>query len=255
MALHGEYPAARIADGPHQITPDTPDAAAFLRSARMADGWLHPEGSNYTFVVELECDGRSGFGVYKPQRGEAPLWDFSAGTLYRRECAAWELSNLLGWGLVPPTLEREGEAGVGSLQLFVPAQDDSNYFTLREAHPERALALAVFDVLANNADRKGGHVFVGRAGGVWAIDNGLTFNTEPKLRTVVWDFAGQQVPAALLQDVERALAGLDGEAGGPLRALLSPDELAALGERMVRLLAAPVLPSPQSRRDLPWPWL
>jgi hypothetical protein len=255
MALHAEFPVARIADGPHHIAPHDAEAAAFVRTATLGDGWLHPEGSNYTFVVELECDGRSGYGVYKPQRGEAPLWDFPSGTLYRRECAAWELSMLLGWGLVPPTLEREGEAGVGSLQLFVPAEDESNYFTLRGAHPERALALAVFDVLANNADRKGGHVFVGRAGGVWAIDNGLCFNTEHKLRTVVWDFAGEPVPEALLGDVERVLAGLDGEAGAPLRVLLSPDEVAALGERMARLLASPVLPSPQTRRDLPWPWL
>ncbi len=255
MTLFADYPAARIADGPHHLAPGSPDAAPFLRTAQLGDGWLHPEGSNYTFVVALRSDERAGYGVYKPQRGEAPLEDFPPGTLYRRECAAWELSTLLGWGLVPPTVEREGDAGVGSLQLFVPSADESNYFTLREAHPERARTLAAFDVLANNADRKGGHVFVGTDGGVWAIDNGLTFHAGHKLRTVVWDFAGEPVPPGLLADVERALAGLDGEPGAPLRALLAPDEVAALGERMAGLLAAPVLPTPRTRRDLPWPWL
>ena len=256
--LHSTYDQARIQQGPHDVRPDEDFAVAFLRQAEMGEGWLHPDSSNYTFVVQLALDGQCGFGVYKPRSGEAPLWDFPSGTLYKRECAAFELARLLRWPVVPPTVVREGEVGVGSLQLYVPPAPDSNYFTLRETHREDAVRMAVFDIVANNADRKGGHFFAGSDGGVWGIDHGLTFNVAHKLRTVIWDFSGEHVPQPLLAELCCLLEALerDGRAAlGALNDLLAPEELTALGSRLGGLIADPVLPSPYSRRDLPWPWL
>lgn len=257
MPLHGKYPVAQIAQGQHNVPPGSCDAEQFLTVANIGDGWLHPEASNYTFVVALEFEGNRGYGVYKPQVGEAPLWDFPTGTLYLRECAAYEMSKALGWGLVPPTVIRDGEAGEGSLQLFVPHLDNSNFFTFGDDQREEILRLAVFDLLVNNADRKGGHCFVGPDDTVWAIDNGLTFNVTQKLRTVIWDFAGQTVPATLLVDIARV--GADLGSGRTLRMALenriAETEILALEGRISRLLADPVLPWPQSRRDMPWPWI
>ena len=136
--------------------------------------------------------------MYKPQRGERPLWDFPRG-LDRREVAAYRLSETLGFGLVPPTLAREGPYGPGSIQLFVDAEFEEHYFTLRE-RPEHRAALArlcAFDLVANNADRKSGHCLLGRDGRLYAIDNGLCFHVEPKLRTVVWDFSGEPIPGEI----------------------------------------------------------
>ena len=194
MPLYSHYPHAEIAAGRHDVPPSAPDAERFVREADIGDGWLHPYASNYTFVVRLSLDEQEGCGVYKPQTGERPLWDFPTGTLAHRECATYELARALGWGLVPPTVLREGEADEGSLQLFVPHDPDSNFFTLRDEHPEEAFRLAVLDLLANNADRKGGHCFVGPDGRVWAIDNGLTFHEEWKLRTVIWDYSDERYP-------------------------------------------------------------
>lgn len=201
MTLYQDFDHQRIASGPHDVTPTDQGAEDFVRTADIGDGWLHPRSSNYTFVVELTAGARHGFGVYKPERGEAPLWDFPSG-LYRRECAAYELAKLLGWALVPPTVEREGEAGTGSLQLFVSSGDDSNFFTLKESHRDQLFRMAVFDMLANNADRKGGHCFLGPAGELLGVDHGLTFHIQNKLRTVIWDFAGSQIPDALLADIK-----------------------------------------------------
>ena len=257
MPLYSHYPHAEIAAGRHDVPPSAPDAERFVREADIGDGWLHPYASNYTFVVRLSLDEQEGCGVYKPQTGERPLWDFPTGTLAHRECATYELARALGWGLVPPTVLREGEADEGSLQLFVPHDPDSNFFTLRDEHPEEAFRLAVLDLLANNADRKGGHCFVGPDGRVWAVDNGLTFHEEWKLRTVIWDYSGEPVPDALVADIARVAADLDsgGACTETLAALLDEAEVAALRERMRRVLAEPVMPSPRYRRDLPWPWL
>ena len=257
MPLYSHYPHAEIAEGRHDVSPSSPDAERFVREAETGDGWLHPYASNYTFVVRLSLGDREGCGVYKPQAGERPLWDFPIGTLGRRECAAYKFARALGWGLIPPTVLREGEAGEGSLQLFVPHDPDSNFFTLRDDHPEEAFRLAVFDVLANNADRKGGHCFVGQDGRVWAVDNGLTFHEERKLRTVIWDYSGEQIPDALLANIAQMTDDLnvDGPCSRALAALLDEAEMQALRERMRRVLAEPVMPSPRTRRDLPWPWL
>ena len=257
MPLQRVYSKQRIDAGPHETAPADEGAERFVREAEMGDGWLHPRSSNYTFVVELSLDGKRGFGVYKPGAGEAPLWDFPDGTLYRRECATYELSRLIGWPIVPPTVVREGDAGEGSLQLYVPSQADSNFFSMRESHRDELFRMAVFDFIVNNADRKGGHCLADADGRLWGVDHGLTFHVEHKLRTVIWDFAGQQVPDDLLHDVRCLLEMLCGDAEAPdvLSDLLSEREVDALRERVRSLLDRPEMPHPYSRRDLPWPWL
>lgn len=256
MTLYRGFDRERIVAGPHDVAPNNPDAARFVREAEMGDGWLHPRSSNYTFVVELRLEGKQGFGVYKPGAGEAPLWDFPPG-LYQRECAAFELAHLLGWGLVPPTVAREGEAGVGSLQLFIPTGEDTNYFTIREEQQAPLFKMAIFDLVANNADRKGGHIFLGPDGLLWGVDHGLTFHAQHKLRTVIWDFAGQPVPDAVLSDLRRLHASLCArdESIAALATLLTEAEVAALTSRLERFLAEPVMPHPYSRHDLPYPRL
>jgi uncharacterized repeat protein (TIGR03843 family) len=201
--------------------------------------------------VEVTDKGGSAFGVYKPQRGERPLWDFPRG-LYRREVAAYRLSEALGWGLVPPTLEREGPYGPGSIQLFVEADFEEHYFTLRE-RPEHRAALArlcAFDLVANNADRKSGHCLLGRDGRLYAIDNGLCFHAEPKLRTVVWDLAGEPIPVDVRGAARRlASQGLP----GPLADLLGPEERTALLARARAVGAADCFPEDSTGMRYPWP--
>jgi uncharacterized repeat protein (TIGR03843 family) len=210
-----------------------------------------PASSNATFLVELAMDDTIGHAIYKPLRGERPLWDFPR-ALYRREVAAYLLSEALGWGVVPLTIEREdGPFGEGSLQSFVPADFEQHYFTLREdgAHHDRLKQICVFDLLANNADRKGGHCLL-CADGIFAIDNGLTFHVEPKLRTVIWDFGGEPIPAPLLDDVRHLI---DAALPDPLASLLAPDEREALVRRGRALIAQGVFPIDHSGMRYPWP--
>jgi uncharacterized repeat protein (TIGR03843 family) len=208
--------------------------------------------SNATMFVTCEVGGTALAAVYKPERGERPLWDFPSG-LWRREVAAYMLSEELGWGFVPLTLERDdAPLGTGSLQLFVDEDGQSHYFTLRDEgrwHDELH-RLAVFDVVANNADRKSGHVLLAD-GHLWAIDNGLSFHRQPKLRTVIWDFAGEPLSAEETEALERLV-----EQGPPaaLEALLEPGECAALCQRVARLLAAGHLPAPRDDDWRPYPW-
>ena len=192
-------------------------------------------------------------GIYKPGRGERPLWDFPRG-LFRREIAAYELAQFFGWEVVPPTVLRDADYGPGSLQFFIDTDFTSHYFTFLEdeTYHQQLRRMAVFDVIANNTDRKGGHVLADRNGHLWGIDNGLCFNEEPKLRTVIWDFAGQQVPAELTADIERFIDA-DADALGPLCSLLSNDEIGAARRRAANLLDRGELPAPRSDHAYPWP--
>jgi uncharacterized repeat protein (TIGR03843 family) len=192
-------------------------------------------------------------GIYKPGKGERPLWDFPRG-LYRREVAAYELSVLLGWDVIPPTVVRLAEYGVGSLQFFVETNFSEHYFTFleREHHHPALKRLAAFDIIANNTDRKGGHVLADRDGHLWGIDNGLCFNEEPKLRTVIWDFAGESIPHSLLKDITRLLDRSPDELG-QLNELLSADEIGAMYVRAQRLVNRGELPAPRSDYAYPWP--
>jgi uncharacterized repeat protein (TIGR03843 family) len=208
-----------------------------------------PWSSNATFLVELTLNGATERAVYKPRRGERPLWDFPP-ALYRREIGAYLLSEALGWGLVPFTLEREGPYGDGSLQQFVPADFEQHYFTLREdaAHHDRLKQICLFDLVANNADRKAGHCLLCEET-IYAIDNGLTFHVEPKLRTVIWDFGGDPIPLAWLADVRRVAADLP----DALAELLGSDEHKALIARARRVADEGVFPVDASGMRYPWP--
>jgi len=189
--------------------------------------------------------------VYKPERGERPLWDFPRG-LYKRELAAWHLSQAFGWGLVPLTIERDGPYGEGSFQLFIPADFEQHYFTLRENPEHRAQLqrICLFDLVANNADRKSGHCLLGPDRVVYAIDNGLCFNVAPKLRTVIWEFADEPLPPDIVAAVTRLV-----RAGLPKRlaALLEPDERRAVLARAAALLESGRFPDGSAAHGYPWP--
>lgn len=202
------------------------------------------DASNHAFLVRTGDDR----AVYKPRDGETPLWDFPDGTLYRREVAAYRVSESLGWHLVPETVVREdAPLGIGSLQRFIDADPQEHYLTLM---PERAAdfrRVALFDLVINNADRKSGSCLLERGSGrIWAVDHGVCFHVEDKHRTVIWDFAGEPI-----DDPSRAaIAALAVE----LDDLLDPDEIAAMRARASALAAAGVFPHPpQDRRAYPWP--
>ena len=210
-----------------------------------------PWSSNATFLVELTLEQATTSAVYKPERGERPLWDFPPG-LFKREIAAYHLSEALGWRLVPPTVECEGPLGEGSLQLFVRADFEQHYFTLIE-RPElhdRLKCICAFDLLANNADRKSGHCLLGQDGALYAIDNGLCFSAQPKLRTVIWEFGGEPISPGILADVQRVVAS---ELAPSLGAGLEPDEREALLARGRALVAEGRFPARTGGRDYPWP--
>jgi uncharacterized repeat protein (TIGR03843 family) len=209
-----------------------------------------PWSSNATFLTKLTDGDDSMLAVYKPGQGERPLWDFPHG-LYRREAAAWELSELLGWGIVPETIVRDGPYGEGSMQRFVDADFEQHYFTLYEdeAHHDELRKFAVFDLLANNTDRKSGHVLLGDDGRLWGIDNGLCFHPDPKVRTVIWEFGGERIPDELLDAVRDALPKVDA-----LEHLLDAEERAAICDRGGRLLVGRRFPmADPSGRCYPWP--
>ena len=210
-----------------------------------------PWSSNATFLVNLSLDGEVAQAIYKPLRGERPLWDFGPG-LHRRELAAYLLSEAMGIDLVPPTVIRDGPLGEGSLQWFVDVDHQQHYFTIHESRVElhaRLREVAVFDIVANNTDRKSGHVLIDGHDHIWGIDHGLCFAADFKLRTVVWEFGGEPVPDPLLQPLARLAAGVPLE----IAALLDDDEVEAARERAEWIVERPVLPIDTSGRRYPWP--
>ncbi len=229
-----------------------------LQQGQLSIEGLLPNGSNYTFFVTVRADEQTTFAVYKPISGEQPLWDFPEETLALREVAAFLTSEVLGWNFVPPTIYRaEGPHGAGSLQLYIHAQPDCHYFTLKDSDADRPelRRVALFDLLINNADRKGGHVIKDQAGKVWLIDHGITFHAQPKLRTVIWDFAGQAIPDGLLADVDQLRERLESDADlkTAINGLLNPLEVSALRRRASRLLSSRRYPAPGPGRNYPWP--
>lgn len=211
-----------------------------------------PWSSNATFLVNLTLDGGpAGQAIYKPLKGERPLWDFEPG-LHRRELAAYRLSEAMGLGLVPPTVVRDGPLGEGSLQWYVDADHQQHYFTIFETRPdlhEALQAVAAFDFVANNTDRKSGHVLIDADDHIWGIDHGLCFAADFKLRTVVWEFAGQPVPPHLLAACEGLLDAMPLD----IATLLADDEVEALYERAGWLVEAGTFPVDHSGRRYPWP--
>lgn len=210
------------------------------------------DSSNAAYILRVARGGDCVWAVYKPQSGERPLWDFARG-LHARERAAFLLSEALGWGLVPPTIvRRDGPSGVGSLQYYIENDVATHYFTMYRADAathDSLRALALFDLVANNADRKSGHVLLGVDGRVWGIDHGLCFASEYKLRTVIWDFADEPLPAGLAADLEP----LADEVPDAVAALLTTSETEALRERVRRILDAGRYPHDTTGRRVPWP--
>jgi uncharacterized repeat protein (TIGR03843 family) len=211
--------------------------------------------SNAALLVTARAGSDEMLAVYKPQRGERPLWDFPDGTLCRREVASFRVSEVLGWDLVPTTVLREGPYGVGMVQRFVEHDPDDHYFTLLEHHADEFRRFAVFDVVVNNADRKGGHCLCEMTTGhIYGIDHGLTFHVGTKLRTVIWDFASEPVGDELLADVARLQRELGGALVPEFRELLHPAELDALHRRIDDLLTVGRLPEPdEGYHSVPWP--
>ena len=242
--------------------PPEPEPLALLTAGDVEVKGRLPWSSNGTFLVELRLDDPDGDGdgagagaaveraVYKPGAGERALWDYPSG-LFRRERAVYVVSEALGWGLVPETVLREGPLGMGSFQRFVAADFREHYFTLleRPEHHDALRTIGLFDLLVNNGDRKAGHCLLGEDGRLWAIDHGLCLHDEPKLRTVIWDFAGQAFPPARVDDVSRLALDPPEE----LAQLLSEDELDALVARAVGLVRRPFFPALRSHWAYPWP--
>jgi uncharacterized repeat protein (TIGR03843 family) len=217
---------------------------------------LLPYASNYTFLARLTEGDRQTLAVYKPQRGERPLWDFPAGTLAQREVGAWLVSEGTGWSLVPPTVLRtDAPMGPGSLQLFIDHDPERHYLVLMEERLESFQTFAALDVIINNADRKAGHVIEDATGRLWAVDHGISFHVDHKLRTVIWQFAGERLGPEVragLEAVGARLADPDG-LGGRLAALLSRPEAEAVLARVEALLVEDRFPAPEGDRPLPWP--
>jgi len=212
-------------------------------------------GSNYTFLVTVHHEGQETPAVYKPQKGEQPLWDFPENTLAGRAVAAYLVSEALGWGLVPYTIFREdGPFGPGSLQQFIEYNHNYHYFNLRAADKERLRPVALFDHLTNNADRKGSHVIFEKGSKrLFAIDHGLCFNVDDELRTVIWDFAGQSIPPDLLPALGRLITP-PADLVAELQPFLNPGEIEALALRAEMLVKMGTYPLPPAdRRAFPYP--
>jgi uncharacterized repeat protein (TIGR03843 family) len=232
------------------ITADVPDPIAFLINAQPEIEGRMPWSSNATFLVTLRCGDVVRQAIYKPVRGERPLWDFEPG-LHKRERAAYLLSEHLGIGAVPPTVIRDGPYGEGSFQWFVDADHSEHYFTIFEKFQhlhDQLREIAVLDVLANNTDRKSGHCLLAHDR-VWAIDQGLCFSAPFKLRTVIWEFGDESIDDRLLDRVAALVERIPVD----LAALLSEDEIDAMQHRAAKLVTDRVFPSDSTGHRYPWP--
>jgi uncharacterized repeat protein (TIGR03843 family) len=216
--------------------------------------------SNMTTLVQVGDPSSEILAVYKPRSGERPLWDFPTGSLHRREVAAFVVSDFLGWAIVPPTVLREdGPLGEGSVQLFVEHDPRQHYFVLVDdaRYDEQLVRMAFFDILVNNADRKGSHVLRAADGHLWGCDHGLTFHPQGKLRTVIWEFGGSPLPPEWCQDLRRLVDALDDPASvvsTTLAPLLSRQERRILGLRADAVVRSGQLPDiDEERRPYPWP--
>jgi len=212
-------------------------------------------GSNYTFLGEVELEGESIPVVYKPLRGEQPLWDFPQSTLAKRETAAFVFSQWLGWDLVPPTIYRKKGLpfGSGSVQQYIQHDVNYHYFSFSDEDRMRLDIVALMDLMMNNADRKGSHILIDSKNKIWCIDHGLCFHNENKLRTVIWNFAGQPIRGDLLDDIQRLVASRE-NIQLVLQPYLKKREINAVFRRAVHILENPVFPMPGvDRRMFPFP--
>lgn len=249
--------SAGAGDDPIALTEER--VVEVLQKGRLEEKGMMPYSSNTSFLVFVHTGKLTLPAVYKPQRGENPLWDFEWGTLCRRETAAYVISHALAWGLVPPTVLRDGSRGIGSVQFYIDHDTDIHYFTVQsDARFAQTLRqLTLFDYIINNADRKSGHCLIDEQQRMWAIDHGICFHTEYKLRTVIWEFSGEPIERDSMASLQQLCAQL-ADPQQPLRrqlcTLLSDAETAALLARVQRLIRTRTYPAPQPhRRNYPWP--
>ena len=210
-----------------------------------------PYSSNATYLVSVTLDDKSVQAIYKPMRGEKPLWDFEPG-LHRREVAAYRLSQTMGLRCVPITILRDGPSGEGSLQLLIESNPDEHYFTIFEQRQDlhdQFRAMCAFDIVANNTDRKSGHVLVDKNSHVWGIDHGVCFSEDFKLRTVIWEFGGEDITPQLLEKIKPLIETVPLE----VSTLLSSQEVVAISERAKWLVEGARFPVDPSGRHYPWP--
>jgi hypothetical protein len=213
--------------------------------------------SNYTFLAQVLFESRQLPVVYKPLRGERPLWDFPTRSLAKREAAAFLVSEALDWSLVPPTVYRSKlPLGAGSLQVYIEHDPNYVYFNFDDQDLQRLRPAAVFDLLVNNADRKGGHILRDAHNHLWLIDHGICFHKEDKLRTIIWDFAGEIIPENLLEDLSHFAdeLALENDLFLRLKSLLRLEEVHAMAVRARKLLKKTYFPYPdKNERQIPWP--
>ncbi|BBB46813.1 SCO1664 family protein [Pelolinea submarina] len=242
---------------PKKTIPSKTEILEILREGKADLKGQFVLGSNYTFLVQLSHGGKSFQAVYKPQKGEMPLWDFPAESLAARESAAFLVSEALGWELVPPTIMRaDGPLGSGSYQFFIVHDPQLHYFSFDDATRDRLRPTALFDLIINNADRKGGHILLDENDHLWLIDHGLCFHAQPKLRTVIWDFSGEPIENELLESLQNLLRDLQAktEIQQQLSQLLQKNEIDALKSRIKFYIDHPVYPAPdENQRQFPWP--
>ncbi|MGX7828246.1 SCO1664 family protein [Actinokineospora sp. 24-640] len=262
------------------MSPTDPAAGDFLTRGDIDIEGRLVDASNVTLFCAITLDGVTARCVYKPVRGERPLWDFPDGTLAGREVAAHLIARAAGLDVIPPTVLRDGPLGPGMVQLWVDTKDGDDLVDIRapgdvpagwrtvlralDRHGDPAVLvhaadvavarLAALDIVLNNADRKGGHVLHGTDGGVYGVDHGICLHAEPKLRTVLWGWAGEPLPADILDALARLKSGLDGTVADTLGEHLTLREVKALRTRVARLLGAPLFPVPDpAGRPIPWP--
>jgi uncharacterized repeat protein (TIGR03843 family) len=230
-----------------------------LSHGKIDEKGLLPYSSNHSFLVTVQDDALTLPAVYKPRHGENPLWDFEWGSLCLREAAAYYVSHYLDWNLVPPTILREGTRGIGSVQLYIANHDEEHYFTVQaDARFARTFRrLSLFDFIINNADRKSGHCLVGVDGRIWAIDHGICFHTEYKLRTVIWEYSDEPIEEELMESLVGLCKALEDSASNLsqiLCSLLTDSERRCLGRRVEQLVQTRRYPAPlPNRRNYPWP--
>ena len=240
---------------------DTTGILHLLQTGTIEPQGLLPWSSNYSFLVHVIGEGKTVTAVYKPRQGERPLWDFPNGTLCQREVAAYHISQGLDWGLVPPTVMRRGPHGIGSIQYFIPHDPECHYFTFEgNADFRHALQqIVLFDIIINNADRKGGHILIEESedaqppNRLWTIDHGVCFHEDFKLRTVIWEFAGQPISNNLLADLIQFQSRLRIDPFPILQKLLSSAELLAIEKRLDSIIRSRTFLQPGPGRHYPWP--
>jgi hypothetical protein len=242
-----------------QLTPAVvlaePDALELLTRGELTVEGRLVDASNATLYCAASLDDVTGACVYKPESGERPLWDFPDGTLACRETAAYAVSRASGWGIVPPTVRREdGPFGPGMVQLWIDVPDETDLRAVLRGWRLQLQQLVVFDAVINNADRKGGHLLPTADGHLYAVDHGVSFHVEEKLRTILWNWAGEKLPDDCAEAVLRLRAEMDGALGAELAALLTSAEVRATRRRLDRLIATGGFPEPSGDWPAtPWP--